>query len=132
MTASDCPFTVAAAAAAAAVAEADRGPAERAEDPKRRRRPNRLAVSPQSRVISIAARTVKKETRASFCPLNELGVCVSESLCRLDSEDIYGLFRLELAMYYLAALNKMVLFYIKLKVRKEKHILCTEYGTRAD
>lgn len=99
---SDCPFSV----AAAADAEADRGSAaERAEDPKRRRRPNRLAVSPQNRVISTAARTVKREIRVSLCPLNEL-VRVSESLCRFDSEDIYGLFRMELAMYSFPKLNE--------------------------
>lgn len=104
MNVSDCPFNV---AAAAADAEADKGSAaERAEDPKRRRRPNRLAVSPQNRVISTAARTVKREMIVSLCPLNEFGVRVSESLCRFDSEDIYGLFRMELAMYYISKLNE--------------------------
>ena len=104
MNVSDCPFSV---AAAATDAEADRGSAaERAEDPKRRRRPNRLAVSPQNRVMSIAARTVKREMRVSLCVLNEFGVRVSESLCRLDSEDIYGLFGMQLAMYYFPKLNE--------------------------
>lgn len=104
MNLSDCPFRV----TAATDAEADRGSAaERAEDPKSRRRPNRLAVSPQNRVISTAARTVKREIIVSFCPLNEL-VRVSELLCRFDSEDIYGLFRMELAMYYFLKTQRIV------------------------
>lgn len=89
---SDCPFNVAA-AATDTVAEADRGPAaERADDPKRRRRPNRLAVSPQNRAISIAVRTVRREIRTSLRPLNEVGALrVSEWVCWTGSEDIYGL-----------------------------------------
>lgn len=94
-TESDFPFTVAA-AATDTVAEADRGPAaERADDPKRRRRPNRLAVSPQNRAMSIAVRTVRREIRASLRPLNEFGaLLVSEWVCWTGSEDIYSLFDL--------------------------------------
>jgi hypothetical protein len=86
----DCPLAVPA-AATDAEAEADRGPAaERAEDAKNRRRPNRLTVSPQAKVISTAARTVRTEIRAILRPLNGLGVsCVSAWLCRIGSEDIY-------------------------------------------
>lgn len=105
---SDCPFAV----AVTVDAEADRGSAaRRAEDPKRRRKPNRLAVSPQIRVISTAARTVKREIMVSFCPLNEL-VRVSESLCRFDSEDIW------VAIHSFPTLNELqVLLYPNRKTK---------------
>lgn len=123
---SEFPFTV---AAAAMEVEADRGTAaERAQDPRRRRKPNRLAVSSQNRAISTAVRTVKRVTRAILCPLNEWGVRVSESLCRL-SEDIYGLFRMELAMYYLVEITKQLLFILKCSDKKKDNLF---QGTRAD
>jgi len=55
-------------------AEADKA-AERAE--KKRRRPNRLAVSPRNRAMNIATRRVNIERRAIFRPLNEFVLLVS-------------------------------------------------------
>ena len=70
MNLSDCPFSV----AAATDAEADRGSAaERAEDPKKRRRPNRLAVSPQNRVISTA--DGQKRDNSEFLSAERIGSC---------------------------------------------------------
>jgi hypothetical protein len=77
-----CSFVV----ATATDAEAVTGPAERTE--KKRRRPNRLAASPQNRAMDIAARRVVMDRRASFRPLSKFVFLVS--LYWFPSEDIYG------------------------------------------
>lgn len=112
VTASEGPLTVAAATDAETEAEAARGPAaERAEDPKKRRRPNRLAVSPQNRAMSIAVKTVRKVMRISLRPLIGLGaLCVCEVFW-LGSEDIYGSFEVieQCTFFFLRGFNSQAI-----------------------